>query len=96
MIEVVPTELILWVVALIALWLMNPELDRQSFCLARSFDLPCFGCGIGHAISFAMKGQFQASFEAHFFGIPALFILLMRITHLSRQEFLGSKLKSKR
>ncbi len=32
----------------------------------------CPGCGIGHAVVYAMRGDFIASFHSHVLGIPVL------------------------
>jgi hypothetical protein len=34
--------------------------------------LPCPGCGMGHAVVFALRGDFSASFAAHPLGLPLL------------------------
>jgi hypothetical protein len=34
--------------------------------------LPCPGCGMGHAVVYALRGDFSASFAAHPLGIPLL------------------------
>src|SRR6185312_1252984 len=54
--------------------------------------LPCPGCGMGHALVFAWRGDFAASFHSHPLGIPLLAIwtgwLLWGALNLSRgKEF---------
>jgi hypothetical protein len=34
--------------------------------------LPCPGCGMGHAVVYALRGDLSASFAAHPLGIPLL------------------------
>ena len=34
--------------------------------------LPCPGCGMGHALVYALRGDFAASFHSHPLGIPLL------------------------
>jgi len=36
--------------------------------------LPCPGCGMGHALVYALRGDFGASFRSHPLGIPLLAI----------------------
>jgi hypothetical protein len=41
----------------------------------------CPGCGIGHAIHYALRLQFEPSVEAHFLGIPSVIAILYLIIH---------------
>jgi hypothetical protein len=34
--------------------------------------IPCPGCGMGHALFFALRGDFAGSFRSHPLGIPLL------------------------
>jgi len=78
-------ELVFWIAALIALAVCDPA--KPSHFILCPFQLLgitwCPGCGIGHAIAFLFKGDVAKSFNAHWFGIPALGIILWRIFILS-------------
>jgi hypothetical protein len=39
----------------------------------------CWGCGIGHAIHYALHLQFKQSFAEHVFGLPAAVGILYQI-----------------
>jgi hypothetical protein len=54
-----------------------------SFCVFKMLGFNgCFGCGIGHAIHHALQGNWQASFQEHIMGIPAVTIFLYRIIYI--------------
>lgn len=36
--------------------------------------IPCPGCGMGHALVFALRGDFAGSFRSHPLGIPLLLV----------------------
>jgi len=81
-------EALTWLSALVALAFSTLNGSHFSFCPFRFLtDLPCPGCGIGHAISYAFHGKFAASFTAHPLGIPAIFILSYRIFSLTKKFF---------
>ena len=62
----------LWTAALLLLFLMNPSQEGFSFCVFRMAGFSsCPGCGIGHAIHYALRLDWQRSIEAHYAGIPA-------------------------
>ncbi|UTW64704.1 DUF2752 domain-containing protein [bacterium SCSIO 12741] len=87
-------ELILWPAALLALFFYNPYGHGEgyfSLCLFHHLDLPCLGCGLGHSISFLLHGDWASSWSAHWFGAPALGILVYRTVHLAFQEIKQSK-----
>jgi len=49
-----------------------PE-SGPNFCPFRMLTgLPCPGCGMGHALVYALRGDFFASFSAHPLGLPLL------------------------
>lgn len=60
--------------------LMNPYDQGVSLCL---FDLLgfsfCPGEGLGHSISFLMRGDIHSSFEANLMGPIAVGVLVARI-----------------
>jgi len=78
------TECIFWLIALLGLYL-NIYLESDvSLCPIKYIaGFPCPGCGIGHAIGYALHLDFEASLSHHILGIPATLILLMRILQLS-------------
>jgi hypothetical protein len=51
-----------------------PE-NGANFCpFRRLTGIPCPGCGMGHALVFALRGDFAGSFRSHPLGIPLLFL----------------------
>lgn len=78
-------ELSFWVVALTTLACMDPKTGgHYSLCLFHQLGFTfCPGCGLAHSISFLFRGMLSQSFHAHFFGIPALLIILHRIITLT-------------
>lgn len=83
------TEAVLWIAGITALALMRPEGEHLfSLCPLRwtGFDF-CPGCGLGHAVSYLLHGQWQASWQAHPLGLPALVLLLRRSINLLRWHF---------
>ena len=77
-------ELLCWSAALIVLFFMPVNVSERSLCVFRliGFD-SCPGCGLGHAIHYALHLQFGQSFHEHILGVPAVLIILNRIKHLS-------------
>jgi hypothetical protein len=77
-------ELAIWFSALAALFFMSPEYKLPSLCAFKFLGFNgCLGCGIGHAIHYALHLEFSKSFEAHPMGVPAIPIILNRIINLS-------------
>lgn len=89
-----------WVTAMFALAVTDPSTPHYSLCVFRLLGWHhCPGCGLGHAIAYFIRGDFKDSFQSHFLGIPAFFIILHRIAVLGvpfyikiKQYFYGSKL----
>jgi hypothetical protein len=82
------TEPIIWTLALLALFFMNPSSGAASFCVFKLTGFSsCPGCGIGHAIHAALHFNFRQSFHEHFLGIPTTVGILYHILH----SFLTSK-----
>lgn len=76
-------ELICWSAALLVLFFMAVDNNDQSLCIFRFIGLQsCPGCGLGHSIHYALHFQLSQSFHAHFFGLPAVLIILHRIKQL--------------
>lgn len=79
-------ELIFWPGALLLLFFMTPAETPYSFCAVKWLGIPfCPGCGIGHSIHYALHLQFSSSIAEHYFGIPAVLIILHRIYHLIKK-----------
>jgi len=80
-------ELLFWIAAIIIFAFFTNPATAQHFSLcifkALGFDA-CMGCGVGRAMSFALQGDFSASWQMHFMGIPALFIIFFRVGTLVR------------
>lgn len=87
----IPLELIFWIVALTVLACAKihepAHPDHFTLCpLANvGFDW-CPGCGIGRSITHVFHGNFAESFEMHWFGIPALLIIVHRIVVLIKKD----------
>jgi len=79
-------ELLFWVSALIALVITDPSTAGQySLCPLKLMGITwCPGCGLGHSISWLLHGNIKNSWHAHWFGVPALGIILYRIYELGR------------
>jgi hypothetical protein len=46
-----------------------------TFCPFRLLTgIPCPGCGMGHSLVFALRGDFAGSFHSHPLGIPLLIL----------------------
>lgn len=72
-------ELLFFIAALIYLF-FKPEFSNSfSFCVLHNVGFEyCPGCGLGASIHYALHFDFQQSFEAHWLGIIALIIILLR------------------
>jgi len=81
-------ELIIWPGALLFLAFTHPANDEHfTFCVFRLLGFEaCPGCGLGHAISYLLHGEFAASWEAHPLGFAAVLILSYRVITLSIKE----------
>jgi hypothetical protein len=80
-------EVLIWISALISLAVINPLIQQVfSLCLLHTLGFEhCPGCGLGRSVSFLLHGNIFESFASHWFGIPALFIILHRIATLLKQ-----------
>jgi hypothetical protein len=61
--------------AAIAIQAAHPIVPESgaTFCPFRLLTgLPCPGCGMGHSLVFALRGDFSASFHFHPLGLPLL------------------------
>jgi hypothetical protein len=58
---------------------MEPSKTAFSFCLFKFAGFSgCWGCGIGHAIHYALHLQFGLSWQHHIAGVPAAAYLLFK------------------
>ncbi|MBI3548001.1 MAG: DUF2752 domain-containing protein [Elusimicrobia bacterium] len=58
----------------LGLWSLETQ-GRIPLCLFKAATgIPCPGCGMGHALILAFRGQFEASVHAHALGIPVLLL----------------------
>ncbi len=70
------SEVILWNGALLVISFMNVD-SATSFCILKNMGIVwCPGCGIGHAIHYALHFEFTKSIQTHVLGIPAALVLL--------------------
>ncbi|GAB3005430.1 hypothetical protein GCM10027051_00350 [Niabella terrae] len=70
------SEVIIWNGALIVLGLMQVSDNSTSLCLLHQLGINwCPGCGLGHAIHYALHFEFRQSLDAHILGIPATLII---------------------
>lgn len=101
-----PFELGVWITALILLGMadLHDHGDAAHFTLCPLAGMGfswCPGCGIGRAIAHLLQGDFSASLEQHWFGVPALLILGSRIvglirTSLNTHKMINLKYKEER
>jgi hypothetical protein len=76
-------EWLIWTIALIGLFFLQPKENHFSFCIFKWIGFEkCMGCGIGHAIHYALHFDFLKSWNEHILGVPATVILLFRIIQL--------------
>ena len=81
-------EALFWIAAIILLATTDPTVEHASFCIAKNMGFKfCPGCGLGHSIAWLFRGEFVKSFQTHFFGIPAVIILLYRSFSLLKKDF---------
>jgi len=81
-------ELIFWIGALVALGFSDPAAAHYTLCPFKLMGFGwCPGCGIGHAISYLLRGDIGASLHAHWLGVPALGVLFYRIYTLSFTKY---------
>jgi hypothetical protein len=74
-----------WGTALLLLYFFTPSDDGFSLCVLSQLGFThCPGCGIGHAIHYALHFNITASWDAHFLGMPATIGLL----YLTIQPFI--------
>ena len=73
-------EQIIWTLALSILYCMDVEKDQISLCFFKFIGFgSCPGCGIGHAIHYALHLDIKQSFQEHVLGVPATILLIIQI-----------------
>jgi hypothetical protein len=79
-----PLELIIWTGAILVLGISYPKtVDHFTLCPIENLGFSwCPGCGLGRSISYLLHGDLRLSIDQHWFGIPALCILIFRIVQL--------------
>lgn len=83
MIKRFPLELCIWSGALIVLALSYPGAKHFTLCPMANLGIHwCPGCGLGRSLSYLLQGEIRLSWDQHWFGIPALSILIYRILQL--------------
>lgn len=81
-----PVELFFWSLALVLLATSSPDVHHFTLCPLANLGFNwCPGCGIGRSITALFHGDVATSFKQHWFGIPALVLILHRIYQLSKQ-----------
>lgn len=76
-------ELVFWMTAVIALFFLPENKPDTSLCLFSLLGYGyCPGCGLGHAIHYALHLQLAASFQHHPLGILGGLIIFIRIKQL--------------
>ncbi len=89
MFKQVKLELIFWISGLIILLSIDPSVHHFTLCPLENLGFSwCPGCGLGRSIAHLFHGNIQESFNLHWFGIPALGIILQRVFQLSKQQFI--------
>jgi len=77
-------ELLCWVTALVVLFFLPENKTETSLCVFSLLGFgKCWGCGLGHAMHYAMRAEWMESIKHHYLGILAVIILLNRIRQLS-------------
>ncbi len=80
-------ELLCWIGALVLLFFIPENKSDSSLCVFSALGFgKCPGCGIGHAIHFALKAEFIESFKHHPLGIFAVLVIFNRIRLLIKQN----------
>jgi len=88
-ISYVDIEAIIWISGLLFLAFIPPVKSAHfTFCPLKNLGFEfCPGCGLGCSISYLFRLNFKLSFQAHPLGLPALLILLHRISVLLKKSF---------
>jgi len=94
-------ELLCWITALIVLFFLSENQTDSSLCIFSLLGFGhCPGCGIGHAIHYALHLKLAVSFQHHPLGIFAVIVIFIRIkqliypvksTYESKPDYHGSR-----
>lgn len=72
-------EALIWIGALVFLAASNPADHYYTLCPLENLGFHyCPGCGLGRAIGYFFRLDFNASFYTHPLGIPAALLLIHR------------------
>jgi len=79
-------EAIIWTGGLLAVGLADPRAESLiELCLFKAVGLSgCPGCGLGHAMGFLFRGEWNLALSSHIFSPVVLVFLLHRIGSLVR------------
>lgn len=96
MLKRLPFELFIWMVALLLLGTADLHTHgiEQHFTLCPLANMGftwCPGCGIGRSIAHLLQGDFKLSMNEHWFGLPALLIIVKRILILIKLNLKNRK-----
>lgn len=69
---------------LVYLFFIDPSKNiNLDLCLFQYFGWNnCPGCDLGKSLSFLLHGDINSSIQSHYFGIPALFIIIFRLVEI--------------
>lgn len=74
------TEPVTWTFALMLLFFMDVSSSAGSLCVFRFLGInDCPGCGLGHAVYYALHFDFMRSFEQHVMGPIVTMAILIQI-----------------
>ena len=82
-------EALIWILGFTYLAFFNsPDTTHFTICPFANLGIEfCPGCGLGNSISYLFKGDFIASFHSHPLGIFALFIIIIRIITIIKNNW---------
>ena len=85
-------EVGMWGLGLLLLAFMDPEGEHLFSLCPYSWFLEngCIGCGLGHGIAYLLRGNLEASWQAHPLAGPAVMLLVYRCWQLvqwHREQF---------
>ena len=89
LLQYVDREAAIWAAALMVLALGNPnsEFHFTIFWPFYVWGIKSPGFGLGHSISYLLRGDVISAIESHILGIPAVAIILWRVATLEIRLF---------
>ncbi len=79
-------ECIIWLLTILLLYFLPVHKPAPTLCVFSLLGFGnCPGCGIGHAIHFALRFDFETSFHYHPLGIFAVIVIFRRIIQLTKK-----------